>query len=56
MPSLKTLSVCGCGLTDLDGISYAPKLVNLIAAFNRISDVYPITELNRINTVDLERY
>ena len=53
--SLKTLSVCYCGLEDLDGISYAPNLVNLVAAFNAISDVYPITEMRKINTVDLEK-
>jgi hypothetical protein len=29
------LSVCSCGLRDLDGISYTPNLVSLIAADNR---------------------
>ena len=51
---LRTLSVCYCGLEDLDGISYAPNIVNLCAAYNQISDVYPITELRKIHTLDLE--
>lgn len=51
---LKTLSVCYCGLEDLDGISYAPNLVTLVAADNHITDVLPITELRRIHTLDLE--
>ena len=54
MRNLKTLSVCYCGLTDLDGINNAPNLVNLVAAFNAISDVYPLTEMRKINTLDLE--
>jgi len=51
---LRTLSVCYCGLEDLDGINYCPNIVNLCAADNRINDVYPITELRRIHTLDLE--
>jgi hypothetical protein len=35
LPHLKTLSVCSCGLEDLDGITYTPHLVSLIAADNR---------------------
>ena len=54
MHRLRTLSVCYCGLEDLDGISYAPNIVNLCAAYNQISDVYPITELRKIHTLDLE--
>ena len=50
----KTLSVCYCGLMDLDGINNAPNLVNLVAAFNAISDLYPVTEMRKINTLDLE--
>lgn len=56
MASLKTLSVSYCGLTDLDGINYAPNIVNLIAAYNSVSDIYPITELRRIQTLDLGKY
>ena len=55
MVNLKTLSVCYCGLMDLDGINNAPNLVNLVAAFNCISDVYPLTEMRKIRTLDLER-
>jgi len=51
---LRTLSVCYCGLQDLDGINYCPNIVNLCAADNQINDVYPITELRRIHTLDLE--
>ncbi len=51
---LKTLSVCYCGIEDLDGVNYAPNLTTLVAAFNNISDVYPITELRKIHTLDLE--
>ena len=54
MRNLKTLSVCYCGLMDLDGINNAPNLVNLVAAFNAISDLYPVTEMRKINTLDLE--
>ena len=53
---LRTLSVCYCGLEDLDGINYCPNIVNLCAADNNINDVYPITELRRIHTLDLEKY
>lgn len=53
--SLKTLSVFNCELEDLDGINYVPNIVNLCAADNQISDVYPITELRRIRTLDLEK-
>ena len=53
MTSLKTLSVCHCGLDDLDGVNYAPNIVNLVAAYNAVTDVYPITELRKINTLDL---
>ena len=52
---LRTLSVCYCGLEDLDGINYCPNIVNLCAADNQINDVYPITELRRIHTLDLEK-
>ena len=52
---LRTLSVCYCGLEDLDGISYAPNIVNLCAADNQISDVYPVTELRKIHTLDLAK-
>ena len=52
---LRTLSVCYCGLEDLDGINYVPNIVNLCAADNHINDVYPITELRRIHTLDLEK-
>ena len=52
---LRTLSVCYCGLEDLDGISYAPNIVSLCAADNHISDVYPVTELRKIHTLDLEK-
>ena len=55
MTHLKTLSVCHCGLTDLDGVNYAPNIVNLVAAYNAVTDVYPITELRRVRTVDLGR-
>ena len=55
MQRLKTLSVCYCGLEDLDGISYAPNILSLCAADNHISDVYPITELRKIHTLDLEK-
>ena len=55
MTSLKTLSVAHCGLTDLDGINYAPNIVNLIAPYNNVSDVYPVTELRRLQTLDLGR-
>jgi len=53
MSHLKTLSVCYCGLSDLDGINYAPNVVNLVAPHNAVTDVYPLTELRRIQTVDL---
>ena len=56
MRNLKTLSVCYCGLTDLDGINNLPSLVNLVAAFNAISDIYPVTEMRKLKTLDLERY
>jgi len=51
---LRTLSVCHCGLEDLDGVSYVSNIVNLCAADNQISDAYPITELRKIHTLDLE--
>ena len=54
MRSLKTLSVCGCGLTDLDGITYAPNLETLVAADNAIHDLLPVTELRKVHTIDLE--
>ena len=53
---LRTLSVWYCGLEDLDGISYVPNIVSLCAADNHISDVYPVTELRKIHTLDLEKY
>ena len=53
---LKTLSVNTCGLEDLDGVTYAPNLTTLVAADNNISDVYPVTELRKIHTLDLEKY
>ena len=56
MRNLKTLSVCYCGLEDLDGINNLPSLVNLVAAFNAISDIYPVTEMRKLKTLDLERY
>ena len=56
MSRLKTLSVCYCGLEDLDGISYAPNLVSFCATDNQISDAYPVTELRKIHTLDLEKY
>ena len=28
---LKNLSVCHCGLSDLDGVNYAPNVVNIVA-------------------------
>ena len=52
---LRTLSVCHCGLEDLDGVSYVSNIVNLCAADNQISDAYPITELRKIHTLDLEK-
>lgn len=55
MPNLKTLSVVECGLTDLDGILNTPNIVNFNAARNAIEDVLPITELRKINTLDLEK-
>jgi len=55
LPNLKTLSVCSCGLENLDGISFIPNVVTLIAADNLISDVLPVTEIRKIVTLDLEK-
>jgi len=55
LPNLKTLSVCSCGLEDLDGISFLPNLITLVAADNRITDALPVTELRRLVTLDLEK-
>lgn len=55
MRRLRTLSVCHCGLEDLDGVAYVSNIVNLCAADNQISDAYPITELRKIHTLDLEK-
>ena len=46
LPSLKTLSVCSCGLEDLDGITYTPNLVSLIAADNRYDHSQKIQQIN----------
>ena len=48
MRNLKTLSVCYCGLTDLDGINNLPSLVNLVAAFISNSGMF-------INEKSIER-
>jgi Leucine-rich repeat (LRR) protein len=55
LPNLRTLSLCGCGLFDLDGVTNAANLVTLVAADNDISDVLPVTELRKISTVDLQK-
>ncbi len=55
LPHLRTLSVCSCGLTDLDGVQNAPALVSLAAANNRIEQILPVTEMRKIVTLDLEK-
>ena len=55
LQSLKHLYVTSCGLDDLDGITYAPNLVTFVAADNEVTDLLPITELRKINTIDLEK-
>ena len=35
MPTLKVLSICGCGVEDLFGIDYVPNITELHAAFNK---------------------
>ncbi|XP_059080437.1 uncharacterized protein LOC131878473 [Tigriopus californicus] len=54
LPSLKTISVCDCGLTDLDGITSASNLITLVAANNFIEDLLPVTELRKMNVLDLQ--
>ncbi len=55
LPHLRTLSVCGCGLTDLDGVQNAPSLATLVAADNDVSQILPVTEMRKIVTLDLEK-
>ncbi len=56
LPSLRTLSVCACGLKDLDGVLNASNLSTLVAANNKIDDLLPVTELRKITSLDLEKY
>ncbi|XP_040573633.1 uncharacterized protein [Lepeophtheirus salmonis] len=55
IPTLRTLSVNCCNLDDLDGISYINNITTLFATDNNISDVLPLTDLRKINSVDLEK-
>ncbi len=55
LPNLRTLSACNCGLTDLDGVQNAPALTTLVAADNAITHILPVTELRKMETLDLEK-
>lgn len=48
-------SVCSCGLTDLDGVQNAPSLVTLAAADNSVAALLPVTEMRRVEHLDLEK-
>ena len=52
---MKILSVRECGLEDLDGLTYAANLTELIAGDNEISQLLPLTDARKINVIDLEK-
>ena len=53
--NLRFLSLAHCGLTSLDGISLlSPKLEELYAAFNEISELNDVMGLDNLKIIDLE--
>ena len=50
--SLKALSLCGCGLYDLDGIGILTGLEELLLCDNFISDVTPLALHDNIRVLD----
>ncbi|XP_004084527.1 leucine-rich repeat-containing protein 56 isoform X2 [Oryzias latipes] len=53
-PNLERLWMSGCGLQDLEGISSFPFLKELHAAFNRLSDLFNVSFLQKLQLLDLE--
>jgi hypothetical protein len=51
---LRVLWVSRCGLSHLDGVQYLSGLEELYASFNDVSDLWPLTELPQLSTLDLE--
>ena len=55
LTNLKFLSLAGCGITSLDGISVlSSQLEELYLAFNRITEVTELMSLDKITVLDLE--
>lgn len=46
--------MCRCGLSELDGISTMICLKELYLAYNEISDISPLSMLDKLEILDLE--
>ena len=53
--SLKVLSVCNCGISELHGIDFLVNLKELYAADNAINNVLDLSELHHLSIADLEK-
>ena len=53
--SLKVLSVCSCGISELHGLDFLVNLRELYAAYNCINNVLDLTDLHHLTIVDLEK-
>ncbi|KAA0156692.1 hypothetical protein FNF29_00803 [Cafeteria roenbergensis] len=51
---LRVLWVARCGIPHLDGLAAMPLLRELYAAFNDVDDTLPLTDLEHLETLDLE--
>ena len=55
VPSLKIVSVCSCGLTELFGIDFLVNLSEFYAARNSITDVTDLSDLPKLKILDMEK-
>ncbi|KAJ8299005.1 hypothetical protein KUTeg_023065 [Tegillarca granosa] len=52
--NLRVMWMCRCGLNELDGISTMICLKELYLAYNEISDISPLSMLDKLEILDLE--
>lgn len=51
---IQVLWISRCGITELDGIGALPNMRELYASYNDIDDVCPLSNLEKIQIIDLE--
>lgn len=56
LSKLQILWLSRCDLKDLDGIVAFPNLLELYISFNHIKDISPISNLEKLEVLDLEGY